>query len=248
MPRWNDDDRFWETFAPRMFSDQRWEAAPADVDAVLALAGVAPGAAVLDLPCGVGRHTLELARRGFEVTAVDRTAAFLEPLRQRLAAERLSAEVVEADMRQFRRPGAFDLALNLFTSFGYFEDPAEDRAVAAGFLEALRPGGALVMDLVGKETLARVFRERDWSEQPDGSIMLEERRIKPDWSWIDNRWILIRGTERIEFQVSHRLYSAVELSALLADVGFTSVAVYGDLDGAPYDHTARRLVVVARRA
>jgi SAM-dependent methyltransferase len=247
MARWDEDDRFWETFAPHMFGERRWEAAAADVDGVLALAGVEPGAAVLDLPCGVGRHTLELARRGFRVTAVDRTATYLEQLRQRLTAEGLTAEVVEADMRQFRRPGSFDLALNLFTSFGYFEDPADDRAVAAGFHSSLRPGGAMVMELIGKEVLARVFQEKRWSEEPDGSLMLEESRVQPGWGWIDNRWILIRGTERVEFRVSHRLYSAVELSGLLTEVGFASVAVYGDLAGAPYDPEARRLVLVARR-
>jgi SAM-dependent methyltransferase len=247
MARWHDDDRFWETFAPTMFGAHRWESAAADVEGVLALAGAAPGAAVLDLPCGVGRHTLELIRRGFRVTAVDRTAAYLEQLRQHLAAEGLSAEVVEADMRQFRRPASFDLVLNLFTSFGYFEDPAEDRVVAAGFHDSLRPGGVLVMDLVGKEVLARIFQERRWSEEPDGTLMLQEGRIAPGWGWIDNRWIMVRGSERVEFQVSHRLYSAAELSGLLTEVGFASVAVYGDLAGAPYDHTARRLVLVARR-
>jgi SAM-dependent methyltransferase len=247
MALWHEDDRFWETFAPSIFGARHWEVAGWEVDGLLALAGAAPGAAVLDLPCGVGRHTLELTRRGFRVTAVDRTAAYLERLRQALAAEGLSAEIVQADMRQFCRPGSFDLALNLFTSFGYFENQADDRAVAAGFHSSLRPGGVLVMELMGKEVLARIFQERRWSQEPDGSLMLQESRVQPGWGWIDNRWILIRETERVEFQVSHRLYSAVELSGLLTEVGFGPVTVYGDLTGAPYDHTAQRLVLVARR-
>ncbi len=150
-------------------------------------------------------------------------------------------------MRNFCRPEAFDAAINLFTSFGYFEDPAEDRQVIANFFASLKPSGRLLMDMAGKEVLARVFRERDWQEEEDGTLFLEERRITRNWGWIENRWIAIRGERRVEFQLGHRLYSAVELTALLADVGFIDLSVYGSLAGAPYDHTAHRLVVLARK-
>jgi SAM-dependent methyltransferase len=190
---------------------------------------------------------LELARRGFRVTGVDRTAAYLEQARRQAEAEGLTVEWVQADMREFCRPDAFDAAINLYTAFGYFEDPADDRAVATNLLRSLRSGGGLVIELMGKEVLARIFLERYWTELPDGTLILEEGQIRPGWDWVENRWILIRGTERTEFRVSHRLYSAVELSSLLTGCGFASVDVYGGLDGSPYDHTARRLVVVARK-
>jgi hypothetical protein len=149
-------------------------------------------------------------------------------------------------MRRFCRPQAFDAAVSLFTSFGYFEDPAENRQVLANIRDSLRDEGSLILEMMGKEVLARIFRERDWSEQ-DGILFLEERKVSKDWSWMENRWILLRGQERREFEVSHWLYSATELSAMLKECGFSSVDVYGDLEGAPYDHRARRLVVVAHR-
>ncbi|MBM4049039.1 MAG: class I SAM-dependent methyltransferase, partial [Planctomycetes bacterium] len=70
MKPWHEEDAFWQTFAPTMFGEPRWAAAGGEVDSMLALAKLAPGAAVLDLACGPGRHSLELARRGFKVTAV----------------------------------------------------------------------------------------------------------------------------------------------------------------------------------
>ena len=76
-------------------------------------------------------------------------------------------------MREFVRPEAFDAAINLFTSFGYFEDPAEDLQVAKNLFHSLKPGGALVMDLVGKEVLSRIFLPRDWQELADGSLFLQ---------------------------------------------------------------------------
>jgi len=247
MKPWHEEDAFWQTFAPTMFGEPRWAAAGGEVDSMLALAKIAPGAAVLDIACGPGRHSLELARRGFKVTAVDRTTAYLEQARQRTAEQGMTVEWVQADMREFCRPDAFDAAVNLFTAFGYFENAADDRKVASNLFRSLRPGGALVMEMVGKEILARIFRERDWHEEPDGTLMLEERRLRSGWDWIENRWILLKGAERKEFRLAHRLYSAAELSQLLKDCGFASVDVFGGLDGSPYDHTAKRLVAVARK-
>lgn len=243
---WHETDAFWDTFAPVMFTQARWDAAAGDVDRIEERLGLAPGAAVLDLCCGPGRHALELARRGYVVTGVDRTERYVAQAQAAAREQGLHAEFLQDDMRRFRRPEAFDAATNLFTAFGYFEDPDEDRQVLLNLHASLKPGGALLMDLVGKEWLARVFRERDWREV-DGGIMLEERRVTKNWSWIVSRWILLRGAERREFTLSHRLYSGSELAALLSDCGFAEVSIYGSLAGAAYDHKAERLVAVARK-
>lgn len=247
MNPWHEQDDFWETFCPMLFTEERIEAAVSEVDHLLARTSLSPNATVLDLACGPGRHALELARRGFRVTGVDRTAAYLDYARQRADEEGLTIEWVQADMRTFCRPNTFDAAINMWSAFGYFEDPEDDRIVVDHLFRSLRPGGVLVMELMGKEKLARVFRERDWHEEPDGTLILEERRIRSGWDWIDNRWIWIKGKTRKDVHVSHRLYSAVELSSLLTEGGFASVDVYGSLEGAPYDNTAKRLVMVARK-
>jgi SAM-dependent methyltransferase len=230
-----------------MFSEKRWTDTPGEVDAILKLLRPAPGAAILDLCCGPGRHSLELARRGFRVVGIDRTWAYLKEARKRAKAEGLKIEFVKQDMRRFYRPRAVDVAVNLFTSFGYFRNPKDDRRVLLNIHRSLRPGGKLLMDLMGKEVLARRFRERDWHEER-GVMFLEERKLSDGWSWIDNRWILLKGAKRKEFLVSHRLYSAKELSDLLRACGFERVHVYGDLTGAAYDHNAKRLVVAAQKA
>ncbi|MFC1601140.1 class I SAM-dependent methyltransferase [Candidatus Sumerlaeota bacterium] len=243
---WHEDDGFWQTFAFNMFGEERWEATPGEIDCVLELMPLEQGAAVLDLCCGPGRHALELARRGFRVAGVDRTAAYLEEAAGRAKNEQLAVEFVEDDMRRFCRPESFDAVINMFTAFGYFEDPEEDRRVLVNVHQSLKPGGALLMELVGKEWLARVFRKRDWYEK-DGVIMLEERKICRNWSWIENRWIRLEGNKRAESCVAHRVYSAVELSGLLTSCGFGQIEILGSLAGAPYDHEAKRLVIVARK-
>ena len=86
---------------------------------------------MLDLACGPGRHAVALARRGFRVTGVDRTRSYLDAARRRAAEQHLELEFIQEDMRQFERPGYFDVVLSLFSSFGYFDEPQEDRRVLA---------------------------------------------------------------------------------------------------------------------
>ena len=132
-------------------------------------------------------------------------------------------------MRTFRETEAFDIALNLFTSFGYFDDQAEDRQVMRNIYDSTRSGGKLVIDVLGKEVLAAKFRPHDWTEA-DGIFFLEDRALSRDWIWIETRWILIDGVQRTEFSLSHRLYSAAELSSLASEVDFADVRVYGSLE------------------
>lgn len=232
--------------APFLFSERRWESASTEIDRTIALLGVEPEATILDLCCGPGRHSLELARRGYHVTGVDRTAAYLEQARQQAEKEGLAIRFVQGDMRRFCKPNTFDGAMMMYTSFGYFEDPAENRQVLANIYRSLKDQGTLIMEMMGKEVLARIFRERDWNEVDD-AIILQQRKVSEDWSWMENRWIALRGQERYEVEVSHWIYSAAELSGMLKECGFSSVDVYGDLEGAPYDHTAKRLVAVAHK-
>jgi len=249
QPPWYERDDFWRDFYPVLFDKARWERTPAAVDQLLALAPLAPGARVCDLCCGPGRHSLELSRRGFRVTGVDRTAGYLEEARRRAEAEGLEIEFVLDDMRRFRRPAAFDAAINLFTSFGYFEDPVDDLRVLENLHASLRPGGSLVMDLVGKEVVARVFRERDWSwiDETEGTRLLEEHRLSADWGMTENTWTLLGPGREQVMRFSHRLYAGTELAALLRRAGFGEVTLFGAMSGAPYDHKAGRLIAVARR-
>jgi len=107
----------------------------------------------------------------------------------------------------------------------------------------LRPGGKLVIQTHGKETLAHIFTERNWNER-DGIIWIAEREVRNNWSWMWNRWIMLKGNERIEGEVTHRLYAGSEIVALLTECGFSAVDLFGDLDGIPYNQNARQLIAV----
>lgn len=244
---WWDDDRFWELSAPVIFTEARMRGAASDVEGVVRTVDPPAGAVVLDLGCGIGRHSLEFARRGFRVTGVDRTQAYLDRALRSASEAGLSAEWVREDMRRFHRANAFDLAVSLLTSFGYFDDPADDHLVLRNVFESLRPGGTLLIDLMGREVLARIFRERDWHEEPGGLILLEHRRVLNDWERLAIRWIVLNGAERHELDFFLRVYTAMDLRHLLTEAGFRDVRILGGLNGEAYDHQAMRLVAVGRK-
>jgi SAM-dependent methyltransferase len=242
---WHEDDYFWETWGPVMFTPQKIADAVEEIDQVIKLLSIKRRDCVLDLCCGIGRHSLELARRGYQVTGVDRTTGYLDKARKQAKEESLDIEFVQGDMRLFSRPGTFDIAISMYTSFSYFENPQEDKRVVENVFESLKTGGRFIIQMHGKETLAKIFTERRWNEnKEDGVIVLYEMKVSQNWSWMENRWIMLKGNKRIENKLSHRLYAGSEIAALVRDCGFTRVDVYGDLEGNPYDHTARQLVAV----
>jgi SAM-dependent methyltransferase len=245
MGSWHEDDTFWAAVEAALFNPERIEMTPRDVDGVLGLLGPGPGARILDLCCGPGRHAIELARRGFTVTGVDRNRGYLDRAREEARAAGVGVEFVEADMREFVRPGAFDAVINLYTSFGYFENESENARVLGNVRESLGADGAALLDLQGKESMALTFEERRWSEQ-GGAHLLQHSRPVDDWASVESRWTLVRDGQVREFTVRLRLYAATELKGLLLSAGFGRVEVFGSIDGAPYDHQAKRLVAVAQ--
>jgi SAM-dependent methyltransferase len=243
---WYSQDTFWETFEPMIFNEHRLTGARDEVEKIVNLLRIEAGAQILDLPCGIGRHSLELSQRGFSVIGVDRTKAYIEKARAEAARRTLTAEFEIGDMQMYCAPGRFDVALNLFGSFGYFDDAEDDQRMVKNVFASLRPGGRFLIETMGKEILARDFQAKDWSED-GGLVAFFERKVTPNWERIETRWITIRGAERSEHYVSICLYSAKEMSALLTRCGFAEVKVFGSLDGSPYDYTAQRLVAVARK-
>jgi SAM-dependent methyltransferase len=244
--QWFEDDAFWAAFTPTMFGDERWQMATRDAEPLTKLLRLKPGARVLDLCCGPGRFSIELARHGFRVTGVDLTVLYLKEARKRARQEKLDVEFVRSDMRRFVRPGAFDACINMFTSFGYFENPADDLRVCWHVLQSLRPGGRFLIQAAGKEWLARNFQPTDWREDA-GAFILEERHVAPGWTGLENRWVLIQKGKAREFRFFLRVYSGAELRDLLRRAGFRRVDIYGGLSGVPYDHTTRWLVAVGRK-
>jgi SAM-dependent methyltransferase len=223
--------------------------AASDVTWIAATTGVPAAARVLDAPCGFGRHSIEFARRGHVVTGVDFNETEIE--RAREAADRAGVKLtlVCQDIRDMEFAGEFDLAVNLFSSIGYFSDD-EDRMVLDRFWRALRPGGVFVLDTRNRDQLVRSLppeeRQRfdDWTLRIEHSFDATTSRWRARWSRLPlgspAQGVLV-GESDI------RLYSAHELAAMLRPERWSHLDFYGALDGTPFSLDAPRLVIVARK-
>jgi cyclopropane fatty-acyl-phospholipid synthase-like methyltransferase len=219
-----------------------------EVDGLTEMLMLAPGAEVLDLACGWGRHSVELARAGFRVTGLDLSETLLARARKRAAKAEIQVDLVRGDMREIPWTGRFDAVLSLFSSLGYFLSDDEDLRVLRAAREALRPGGFFVMETMHRDHVVAAFAERDWWEAGDGSLVWVEREfdavegISREWT----RWN--RKGEMGEKYHDLRIRTATEWDALLRRAGLVPVDWYGDWEMAPFIHSSEDLIVVARRA
>lgn len=227
--------------------------------------GFSSDARLLDLCCGAGRHLAHLAPRAGAAFGLDLSPDLLrragqrriearvaEPENASLPASRFARapfELVEADMR--RLPFAdrsFDVIVNLFTSFGYFEEEEENQRVLSEVARALTPGGSFAIDHINRPHLLRHLRgesERVWE---DGARALERREFDPHASRVVKR---VRRFEpdgvETRWVESVRVYSREDLEGALEAAGLRPFDARGDYDGSPLRETSPRMILFARR-
>lgn len=232
-----------------LFNPERMKQARKEVGKMIKLAKMKKGQRVLDAACGVGRHSLEFARKGFHATGVDISEEYILEARKRLRKERLSlenAEFQQGELRDlYRFHGTFDLVVNLFTSFGYYEQAKDNQEALRQMVRSLKKGGYLIMELMPRETLDEYFAERDWHEVEGGYLLYKRqwtaggRRLRADNIWI-------QGNRHREFVSEIFVYTRDELKAMFRRAGLSAVKAYGDFSGNPYQ-AGDRLVMVGRR-
>lgn len=203
----------------------------ADILPLLRRLRIRPGARVLDVPCGFGRHSVLLAQRGYRVTGVDIGPEVLAEARRRAAAEGVSVDLRRGDMRRLRYRGRFDLLLNLFTSFGYFGDE-EDQRVLRVFHRALRPGGWLALQMINRDWVMRNYHPQGKTKLGGGLTLHES--VSMDWtsSIIQTKWKVRSGRQTWRGTTRLRIYSCHELMRMLHAAGFRRISAHGSFTGA----------------
>ncbi len=243
-PAWYKDESFWPAFAPVMFDSRRWQEVEALCDCIEEISGHPQPSSfpILDALCAIGRVSNALAERGYPVTGLDLSPSYLAAAREN--AEGLPCEYIQADIREFSRPGAFCLALNLYNSFGYLESRDEDILMLSRMRQSLRPGGLCVLEMTGKELAMRDFKRRDEWER-DGLFISTESSVVGPWEGIRNLWRVSKDGVGKEYSFVQRLYAGTELGQALKEAGFSRVEIYGSLSRTPYDQDADALVALA---
>ena len=212
----------------------------ADVDFLEKTFGVKPGARLLDVPCGNGRHSIELARRGYRVTGIDLSEEMLA-----LARAELAADWRKGDMRALElEPAAFDGAFCFGNSFGYL-DYAGVAAFFGALAGALKPDAKLVIETgVAAESILPTLLQKRWHRMGD-LLILSENRYDTRHSRLDIDYTFIRGGSLETRPASSYVFTAAEISRMLASAGFAVDALNGGMAGEPFTLGTPRLLVIA---
>ncbi len=244
---WYEVDALWTALEHQFDSPDAWMQATRETEALVELLDLPEGARIADLAAGTGRIAIDLARRGFEVSAVERHPAFANRLTKKARKLSTDVEIVRRDIREFERKKSFDAQILWGESFGYFDSRAEDAVFLERCARSIKPDGKLVIGITPKEGAEERWPRRTWSTMPGNRLLLEENLIIRNYSAIQHTWIVIDGDQRKRFSGTRRLYSAAELETALYDAGFDDVDCYSDLQGAPFGRGSRFLLAVATR-
>ena len=221
----------------------------AETSRILDILGLPTGSKVLDVPCGQGRHAHLLAEAGFNVDGLDYSDHLLKLARKRGTAPNL--RYTRGDMRRMpaRWTGRFDAVLNLFTSFGFFTDPADDAKVIGEFARVLKPGGILVWHGGSRDGVMARFLARDWWATKDGTMIAHERSFDPlsGVLTIESTW---RGMAKKLGRRRHRirLYTATRIAELCAAEGLIVEEAFDGFTERPLNRKSGEMLLVSRKS
>lgn len=202
-----------------------------EVRFLIAALSLQPKAKVLDIPCGTGRHSHLLARKGLLVTGLDISEACLEIARSDPPHKNLTFRKGDmSDLRDYK--DSCDVLINLFSSFGYFATDAQNKKVLRGFYEALKEGGKIALQTINREWLLNIYSQNDWNEH-QGKYILNKRKYNSKTHYSESWMKVIDTKDSTESEYYHRirLYEKNELVELLKEVGFKKIKVFGDAKG-----------------
>ena len=205
-----------------------------------------PSAAkILDMACGAGRHAIILARKNFHLTAVDLSENLISIAEQSAQNENLKINFVQSDIRKYETKDKFDLIINLFTSFGYFESDEENFAVLQKAYHLLVENGFFVLDFFNSEFLQQNLVE--FSEENLGGAEIHQyRKIKENR--VTKKIVITKNSNLSTYEESVRMFTKDEIVNAIQNIGFDIYKTFGDFLGNEFDRlNSPRLIMICKK-
>ena len=224
------------------------QATQSEAEFVIEAMNLAPGAQVLDVGCGYGRHAMELAARGFHVVGLDLSTPLLVRGGEEAHRRGLTINFIRGDMRELDFENQFDAAYSLFSTFGYFDDETNKKTLQ-NIARALKPNGKVLIEILNRDYVIADLPTRVWWEG-DGCVVLEEVELNYFSSRIQvNRSVVFDDGRQLEQEISVRAYSLHEVGKLMHAAGFRVLEVSGgyQMKGRFFGNQSRHIIVLAER-
>lgn len=208
--------------------------------------GLKKNAKILDLACGYGAHALALAEYGFNVTGIDFSKNYITRARKNAQNKKIGVSFLEKDIRDISFSRHFDAIISMYTSFGYFTDENDHLKVLKQISQALKPRGALILDL---NNIARVLTQMNGNgktAEKNGCVFVKKELNPATMRWsLDYTWKDRGKLKRSRFRT--RIFALAELRRLLEEAGLKIKRVWGFYDGSSYQFDSRRLIIFAQK-
>jgi len=244
MPEWFEEffGGLYAEVMPRVFDDG---ATLEQVRVIKKLLRLRKGQRVLDIPCGMGRLTIPMAKTGCKLTGVDLMQPYIARAKRRAADEDLDIEFISGDMRRIDFDNVFDAAINWFGSFGYFSD-AENLIFCKRVLKALKPGGSFLVETMNKSWLLSHFRSE--GKHKIGDIEIEKRhRWDANTSRVEATWTFRKGRTIEKRTMKIKLLNGTGIRALLRAAGFRNIKIFPNPPTGRFTRHAVRMIAIGKR-
>jgi len=203
-------------------------------------------AKVLDIPCGQGRHSIELAQKGFQVTGIDYSPDALRIAKKHTDERSVSSIFLKQDMRSLNLNEKFDAVLSLGNSFGYFSD-ADNKKIIKSISKLLKLNGFFVMHQINPIETLRQFNKGDKFRISDGYVKCEDISFDPLNFIKKSRWIIVRGNKKKILNIKLRLYTFPEIRHLFNCYKLNIIKVYGSFSKKPYQFNSPSMIIIAKK-
>jgi ubiquinone/menaquinone biosynthesis C-methylase UbiE len=243
------ESKWWLEFFPSF--REIFNAIPArktnsEVNYIIKKLDLAPGKRFLDCPCGIGRISIPLAKRGIRVTGVDITKSYLDELSVKATKTKAGIDLVQSDMRRITFDSKFDAAGNIWTSFGYFDKESDNYLVIKRMFRALKPGGKFMLHLINRDWIIGNYTPSDWFEA-GGARIFEQRQMDLSRSVNQSVWHCIKDGKETVVKLGLRMYSYHEILQMMRRAGFVDLEGYGSTRGEPVSLNRMMMFVIGTR-
>lgn len=204
---------------------------------------------ILDVPCGYGRHSIELSKNGHNVTGVDINDNFLKKAREKADLEEVGTLFLKKNMLSLNYKNEFDIVINMFFSFGFFESDKLNLMVLKNFYDALKNNGIFLMHTdVNTERIEKgTYKTIESRNLSCGGVLHIKEAFAPNLKRINGSWTIISNGQTTSRPYSVRVYDENEFKNMCLEVGFESCISYGSWSGEDYSDESEEIIFIAKK-